>query len=120
MSAPAPGVVPTATIRAAEATGPKGGLGAAKTAGELAGRFATLLQQMSGEDETTATASAASGAAMPREGRVPLSAVSLLALEPETTDAARASTATPSLAVEPSVDVRWAAKLFSDMTEAAE
>lgn len=119
MSNATPGIAPVSPLRTGEVSRDQGNLTAAKTAGELAGRFATLLQELSGEGTPTG-ASLHNTPTTPRpEGRVALSAVSLLALDEGAEEDAAPQPATAP-ANEAMVDVRWAAKLFNDTPQAAE
>lgn len=119
MSTAPQGIASVSSLRTTEVSQDKGNLTAAKTAGELAGRFATLLQELSGEETPTGASLHNAPPAQAMEGRVALSAVSLLALD-SSADETATPQAAPSQGNEPIVDVRWAAKLFNDTPQAAE
>lgn len=96
-----------------EASGERKPAHASETVGELAGRFAAMLEQLNGVDSGGNDAGDSTPARSATERPVALGAVSLLALQPDdpkVSAAAAAPAATESLH-----DVRWLAKLYNDV-----
>lgn len=108
------------------------GAASARNAGELAGRFAAMLEQLNGVGSETVSApeGAASSSAVggPLERRVALGAVSLIAQTTEEPDPATpagiggngaAQVVQETLAGAQPLDVRWLTTLFTQSGEGA-
>ena len=96
-----------------EASGERGAASASKNVGELAGRFAAMLEQLNGVNGGSADACGSTPACSTAERPVALGAVSLLALQPD--DPTVSAAATAPTAAESLHDVRWLAKLYNDV-----